>query len=99
MTPPPPAHSEPCSHMRGLLAAWQSNRLPRLLAWYVRYHVTHCTRCREAIRLFHALRERLKTYRGTAEPDADTLTPDRRNRLHAAMEEIEHHRRHEDADG
>jgi len=90
MTQQTPQEIKPCSHMKGLLDAWQRKRLPGFLMWYVRYHVTHCTRCREALHLFHTLRERLRTYgAAAAEQGKDSLTPERKSRLQEAMEEID----------
>ncbi len=91
--PQPQPQYTPCSHMKGLLDAWQRKRLPGFIAWYVRYHVTHCTRCREALQLFHTLRQRLHTLgTQTAEQDTLSLSPERKSRLHSAMEEIDRRR-------
>ena len=90
MTEQPQQQLKPCFHMKGLLDAWQRKRLPGFLAWYVRYHVTHCTRCREALQLFHALRERLRTLGATTAEQSDlSLSPERKTRLQAAIEEID----------
>ncbi len=83
----------PCFHMKGLLDAWQGNRLCGFVAWYVRYHVTHCTRCREALQALQKVRERLHTLRTPATVhQSSTLSPERKRQLHAAIEEIDRRR-------
>jgi hypothetical protein len=88
-----PDDLKPCPHMENLVSAWVDGKLTGLKLWYTRWHVGQCARCKPAVPVLEALRDRLRrlaehdTERHTDEYAA--LTPDRRAALEAAWERVD----------
>jgi hypothetical protein len=75
----------PCWHMRNLVHRFADGTLAGTLLKYTRYHVTTCTRCRQAVEVLKATLNKLRRLR---EP-APELPADRWASIEAAWLEHE----------
>ena len=71
--------------MKALLTARADQRLSGLVKSYVELHLSQCAQCRAALESLIALRERLIALRNAP---AETLSPDRQERVQAAFTEL-----------
>jgi hypothetical protein len=81
---------EPCHHMQTYVSALSDDTLSGPARWYTKLHILHCARCRAALQVLRALRERLRNLGSAADRDhAATLTGERRAALEKAMDEVD----------
>lgn len=56
----------PCWHMRSLVHRLADGTLAGALLKYTKYHVAHCTRCRQAVEILKSTLSRLRRMREPA---------------------------------
>jgi hypothetical protein len=77
---------EPCGYMRRWISLAVDGSLRGVVAAYVRYHVSHCGRCRAALAGLRELRERL---RATKSRGPEALDPPHSAELKVKLDEVE----------
>jgi hypothetical protein len=85
---------EPCRHMRLLISGESDGTLSGILAWYTRFHLKGCPRCRRGLQNLIALRAKLRALGSpeiseSAVSEFSLLTPERRAAVEDAWAKID----------